>query len=155
MTTIRLLGDKTKETAEVACAKAIEGRIVALAALLVVAAEKINESILEFRDTDSGSKEKMTIYECVIREALSLGRATSSLKTPKGTSSPGSGSEDSRKRKLLLSGIELLQLFGVVAQIRTDKKVKTPSPLVQAVVVWTKFLFSFLAKIFVVNRKES
>ncbi|KAF4393141.1 hypothetical protein G4B88_001875 [Cannabis sativa] len=89
MNTIKLICEKTKEAAEVARAMAVEGGVVALAAILVVAAEKINDSILEFRDSDSGSKEKMTIYECVIREALSFGRATSSVKE----------SEDSKKRK--------------------------------------------------------
>ncbi|XP_060959035.1 uncharacterized protein LOC115700489 isoform X2 [Cannabis sativa] len=124
MNTIKLICEKTKEAAEVARAMAVEGGVVALAAILVVAAEKINESILEFRDSDSGSKEKMTIYECVIREALSLGRATSSVKE----------SEDSKKRKVLLSEIELLQLFGVVALSRcTEKKPRSPSPLVQAI----------------------
>ena len=121
LNTIRLICEKTKEAAEVARVKAVAGRVVALAAILVVAAEKINESILEFRDADSGSKEKMTIYECMIREALSLGRATSSVKE----------SEDSLKRKFLLFEIELLQLFGVVAQSHcTKKNSRTPSPLV-------------------------
>ncbi|XP_062106663.1 uncharacterized protein LOC133818003 [Humulus lupulus] len=137
LNTIRLICEKTKDAAEVARAKAVEGRVVALAAILVVAAEKINESILEFRDTDSGSKEKMTIYECVIREALSLGRATSSVKE----------SEDSQKRKLLLSEIELLQLFGVIAQSRcTEKKPKTPSPLVQAVQAGDEAVIMLLLK---------
>ena len=144
LNTVRLLSEKTKETAEVVCARAIEGRIVTLAAILVAAAEKINESILEFRDTDSGTMEKMTIYECVIREALSLGRATSSVKASKLGASPPR-SLDSQKRKLLLCEIELLQLFGVIAQNRcTEKKVKTPSLLVQAVQVRTYISFLFL-----------
>ncbi|PON67324.1 Splicing factor-like protein [Trema orientale] len=147
LNTVRLICEKTKETAEVACAKAVEGRIVALAAILGVAAEKINESILEFRDSDSGSKEKMTIYERVIREALSLGPANSSVKTPKGTSSPARSVIDSQRRKLLLAEIDLLQLFGVVAQSRcTDKKVKTPSPLVQAVQAGDEAVVKLLLK---------
>ncbi|KAL5582316.1 hypothetical protein UlMin_014758 [Ulmus minor] len=130
LSTIRLLSEKTKEASELACRKAIEGRIVDLAALLLVSAEKINESILEVRDTGTGSKEKMTIYECVIREALSLGRATTPSEKPIPNCSIGG--DDAERRKLMLSQIELLQLFGVVAQSHcTEKKLK--SPLIRAI----------------------
>ncbi|XP_015879390.4 uncharacterized protein LOC107415561 isoform X2 [Ziziphus jujuba] len=130
LTTVRLLAEKTKEIAEVAFAKAVEGRIVALGALLMVAAEKINESVLEFRDTDSGSKEKMTIYECVLREAMSLDSATAPSEMAKHSCS--TDSENAKKRKLLLREIELLQLAGVVAHSScTDKKVT--SLLIRAV----------------------
>lgn len=133
LTTIRLISEKTKETAQIACAKAVEGRIMALGALLVVAAEKINESTLdstrlEFDDADPGSKET-TVYEYVVRKALSLGRETtthlSSLRTSDDMPSM-------KNRELLLAGIELLQLFGVVSRC-PDKKAK--SLLVRAVQV--------------------
>lgn len=137
---MRLLTEKTKEVAEVAFAKAVEGRIVALGALLIVTAEKINESVLEFRDTVSGTKEKMSIYECVLQEALSLGSAATPTKTAKHSCS--TESQNAKKRKLLLREIELLQLFGVVAQIScTDKKVT--SPLIRAVQVSNVFLLLF------------
>ncbi|KAK0585035.1 hypothetical protein LWI29_022516 [Acer saccharum] len=123
LTTVKLLSEKTKEIHEVAYAIAIGGRIVALATLLIVAAEKVNESILVLHDSEIGSKAKKTIYECVIREAMSLGRAAMPLRAVKRTCGP-TKSQSAEKRKLLLCEIELLQLFGAVAC--TDKKVTSP-----------------------------
>ncbi|KAF5479184.1 hypothetical protein F2P56_000031 [Juglans regia] len=126
LTTVRLLSEKTKEIAEVAYSNAIEGRIIPLAALLIVAPEKVNESVLELRDAESGSKEKMTIYEGVIREALSLGREMTTLRVVKGTSTP-TEVEKAERRKLLLREIELLQLYGAVASSGfTEKRVRSP-----------------------------
>lgn len=126
MTTVRLLSEKTKEIAEVAYSIAMEGRIIQLAALLIVAPEKVNESVLELRDAESGSKEKMTIYEAMIREALSLGREMTTLRVAKGTSTP-TEVENAERRKLLLREIELLQLFGAVASSGfTEKRVRSP-----------------------------
>ncbi|XVF58264.1 hypothetical protein PTKIN_Ptkin07bG0050800 [Pterospermum kingtungense] len=89
------------------------GKIVALAALLLVAAEKVNESLVVLRDAYSGSKEKDTIYQCVIREALSLGRRdTSPSRTAKRNCTPPAKVESDMKRKLLLCEIELLLMFG-------------------------------------------
>lgn len=116
---MRLLSGKTKEIGQVAYANAVEGRIVALAALLIVAAEKISETVLELRDNDSASKEKVTLYECVVLEALSLVRPTTPLTATE--------NDNSEKRRLLLLEIELLQLFGAVAESGcTDKKLTTP-----------------------------
>ncbi|KAF2299203.1 hypothetical protein GH714_030954 [Hevea brasiliensis] len=70
LTAIKLLSEKTKEVDEVAYASAIGGRVVDLAALLVVAAQKVNESILELHDADLNSKEKTTIYERAADEAI-------------------------------------------------------------------------------------
>lgn len=126
MTTVKLLSQKTKELDEVAYANAVGGRIVALAALLIVAADKVNESILVLHDSDLGAKERTTIYECVIREALALGRATKLQRAVKRNSTPTT-SQSAEKRKLLLLEIELLQLFGAVANGGcTDKKVGPP-----------------------------
>lgn len=126
-----------------AYANAVGGRITALAALLVVAADKVNESILVLHDSDLGAKEKTTIYECVIREALALGRATKTTPPPlRGVKRHCTltTSESAEKRKLLLCEIELLQLFGAVAHGScTDKKVA--SPLILATQV--KRFFSF------------
>lgn len=128
---MRLLSGKTKEIGQVAYANAVEGRIVALAALLIVAAEKISETVLELRDNDSASKEKVTLYECVVREALSLVRPTTPLTATE--------NDNSEKRRLLLLEIELLQLFGAVAESGcTDKKLTTP-PLIRAAQVSPAF----------------
>lgn len=146
---MRLLCEKTKEVAEVACTKAVEGEIVPLAALLIVDAEKINESILEFRDTNVlCSKKIMTIFECVVREALSLGCATTPSRAAK--SSYSSDSERADKRKLLLSEIELLQLFCRGLVHCTERKVT--SPLMHAVQVSVKypFIFSYMLDQFLV-----
>lgn len=140
LTTVRLLAETTKKAAELACAIAVEGRIVALGALLMVAAEKIVEWSVEILDTDSGSMEKMTIFECVVREALSMGGgAKAPSKTAK--TSCFDESENAEKKKLILCEIELLQIFGAVAQSsRTDKRVT--SPLILAVRVSRTFFFN-------------
>ncbi|XP_062020652.1 uncharacterized protein LOC133737033 [Rosa rugosa] len=62
--------------AEVAYSYAVQGRVASLTALLIVAAEKVIDSVLELRNSKSGCKEKLTIYECLIREALALGGST-------------------------------------------------------------------------------
>ncbi|KAH0973709.1 hypothetical protein GBA52_025865 [Prunus armeniaca] len=144
LTTVRLLSEKTKEIGQVAYANAVEGRIVALAALLVVAAEKISETVLELRDNDSASKEKVTLYECVVREALSLVRPTTPLTAAKRTST-ATENDNSEKRRLLLLEIELLQLFGAVAESGcTDKKVT--SPLIRAAQVGDEAVMQLLLK---------
>ncbi|CAN6702536.1 unnamed protein product [Malus baccata var. baccata] len=144
LTTVRLLSEKTKELGDVAYANAVEGRIVALAALLTVAAEKVNEAVLELRDADSGSKEKVTIYECVIREALSLAPSNTPLRAAKRTST-ATESDDAEKRRILLHEIELLQLFGAVAlSSGTDKKVM--SPLIRAAQVGDEAVIRLLLK---------
>lgn len=127
MTTVKLLSEKTKEIDEVAYASAVGGRVVELAALLMVAAESVNSSLLVLHDADSGCKEETTIYECVIREALSLGRTTTPCLRAAKRSSVPTKSESAKKRKLLLCEIELLQLFGAVSyRSCTDKKVTSP-----------------------------
>ncbi|BFG26698.1 hypothetical protein CerSpe_129720 [Prunus speciosa] len=144
LTTVRLLSEKTKEIGQVAYANAVEGRIVALAALLIVAAEKISETVLELRDNDSASKEKVTLYECVVREALSLVGPTTPLRAAKPTST-ATESDNSEKRRLLLLEIELLQLFGAVAENgSTDKKVM--SPLIRAAQVGDEAVMQLLLK---------
>ncbi|KAL5739040.1 hypothetical protein ACOSP7_027966 [Xanthoceras sorbifolium] len=150
LTTVKLLSEKTKEINEVAYATAIGGRIVALAALLVVAAEKVNESILVLHDAEMGSKEKTTIYEGVIKEALSLGRAATPLRAVKLSCAP-TKSQAAEKRRLLLCEIELLQLFGAVAC--TDKKV-TP-PLILATQAGDEAVIEILLKSKNINVNET
>lgn len=133
---MKLLSEKTKETAEVAYANAVNGRIVPLAALLVVAASKINEAVVEV--SCNNSKEKATVYEGVVRKALSLGPETASLGGAE-VEVEGDGDVAADRRKLLLREIELLQLFGAVACNNsssgscTDKRVT--SLLIRAVQV--------------------
>ncbi|KAK7852020.1 heterogeneous nuclear ribonucleoprotein 1 [Quercus suber] len=123
LTAVKLLSEKTKEAAEVAYANAVNGRIVPLAALLVVAASKINEAVVEV--SCNNSKEKATVYEGVVRKALSLGPETASLGGDEVVE--GDGDVAAERRKLLLREIELLQLFGAVACSSsgscTDKRV--------------------------------
>jgi Fe-S cluster biogenesis protein NfuA len=129
LTTVRLLSEKTNGIAELAYVNAVEGRIVPLAVLLVVAAEKVNEEmVLELGGGGGGfNKEKMTIYEGVIRKTLH--ETTASSRAVKLTCS--AEEEVAKRRKLLLREIELLQLFGAVACSGcTDKKVT--SPLIRA-----------------------
>ncbi|XP_038725145.1 uncharacterized protein LOC120016440 isoform X1 [Tripterygium wilfordii] len=125
MTAIKLLTAKTKAIDDVAYACAMGGRIVALAALLMVAAKEVNESILVLHDAESGSKEETTVYECVIREALALGcTATSSSVSSLKRNCGRTKYETAEKRKVLLCEMELLQLFGAVARGGlTDKRV--------------------------------
>ena len=132
---MKLLSERTKAIGEVAYSLVMGGKIVALAALLVVAAEKVNESIVVLRDAYSGSKEKDTIYQCVIREALSLGRReTSPSRTAQRNCTSPTKVESDKKRKLLLCEIELLQLFGAAAQTGYGDK-KMTSPLIRAIKV--------------------
>ncbi|KAL6136455.1 hypothetical protein ACLB2K_061750 [Fragaria x ananassa] len=131
LSTVKLLSEKTKEIADVAYAYAVKGRIASLTALLIAAAEKVNDCVLELRDFESGCKEKVTLYECLIREALALGgRAAPPLRAAKRASKATEG-ENSERRKLLLREIELLQMFGAVAQSGGGEK-KVTSPLIRA-----------------------
>lgn len=124
LSTVRLLAEKTKEAAKVAYRCAMEGRVISLGAMLMVAAATINESILEVRtDADLGTKEKVTIYDCVVREALSLGRTITK---------PPPIAENSEKRKALLREIELLQAFGAGAAAHGGSNRKAVSLLLGA-----------------------
>ncbi|GMH15660.1 hypothetical protein Nepgr_017501 [Nepenthes gracilis] len=138
LTAIRLLSEKTKEIIDVAYSIAMEGKVVLLAALLMLAADKVT-SVLEVRNEVDlvlegkaeghlSFKEKMTVYDCVIREALflkQLGNSTS-LKVIK-RSSKLIKNENEELRKLLLCEIELLQFFGAVPwSASTDKRVASP-----------------------------
>ncbi|PIA41501.1 hypothetical protein AQUCO_02200134v1 [Aquilegia coerulea] len=103
---VKMLAEKTVDIADVANASALEGRIVSLAALLMVVPEKVMASNMVPRPFGRlASTEATTIYECVITEALHLGLKGSSVK--------GVGLlSNSERRNLLLCEIELLQLFG-------------------------------------------
>nr|XP_011457712.1 PREDICTED: uncharacterized protein LOC101313355 [Fragaria vesca subsp. vesca] len=130
--TVKLLSEKTKEIADVAYAYAVKGRVASLTALLIVAADKLIDSVVEWPDSKSQFKEKLTIYECLIRKALTLGgRATPPLRAAKRASTATEG-ENSERRKLLLREIELLQLFGAVAQKNGGGDNNLTPPLIRA-----------------------
>lgn len=132
---MKLLSERTKAIGEVAYSAAMGGKIVALAALLIVAAEKVNDSVVVLRDAYSGSKEKDTVYQCVIREALSSGRRDKSpSRTAKRNYLSPTKVEPDMKRKLLLCEIELLQLFGADSHNSGGDK-KMTSPLILAIKV--------------------
>ncbi|XP_011013707.1 PREDICTED: uncharacterized protein LOC105117663 isoform X6 [Populus euphratica] len=144
LTTLKLLADKTEEIGDLAYRMAEAGRVVDLAALLVVAADKINESILPVRDAVIDCKEKTTIYEAVIIEALALGGPTPLLRAAKRVTVL-SESERAEKRKLLLYEIELLQLFGADGlRCCTDRKL--PSPLIRAAQAGDETIIELLLK---------
>ncbi|XP_022741879.1 uncharacterized protein LOC111293397 [Durio zibethinus] len=146
LTAVKLLSERTKAIGEVAYSIAMGGKIVALAALLIVAAEKVNESIVLLRDAYSGLKEKDTVYQCVIREALSFGRRdTSPSRTAKRNYTSPTKVEFDTKRKLLLCEIELLQLFGAVARNGCGDK-KLTSPLIRAVKARDEAVIELLLK---------
>ncbi|XP_057953695.1 uncharacterized protein LOC131147990 [Malania oleifera] len=147
LTVVKLLAEKTKDILKVAYGCAVECRVVPLAALLMVAAEKVNTSALVPRhDTDLGCKDKITVYDCVIREALSLGwTGISSWRTKKRTAI-WNQSENAERRKLLLCEIELLQQFGAVVQRSgcTDRRIT--SPLVRAAQAGDEAVIELLLK---------
>ncbi|XP_039014377.1 uncharacterized protein LOC120144371 [Hibiscus syriacus] len=142
LTAVKLLSERTQAIGEVAHSAAVGGKIVALAALLIVAAEKVNDAVVVLPNVYSGSKEKDTVYQCVIREALSAGlRDTSPSIT---ATSPTKVGTD-MKRKLLLCEIELFQLFGADAHNSCGDK-KMTSPLIRAIKARDEAVIQLLLK---------
>lgn len=118
---VRLLAEKTKEIGQVAYSIAINGQAVSLAALLMVASEKVLLPIVGILSNgDLGSKEKITIYDCLMNEAF--------------TWTDDSAENVSMKRKQLLCEMELCQLFGAAPQRSLGEK-KAASPLIFAIQV--------------------
>ncbi|KAL9275443.1 Heterogeneous nuclear ribonucleoprotein 27C-like protein [Drosera capensis] len=132
---IKLLAEKTKEIGDVAYAMVKKGQVVQLSALLMVEADLVNASIIEVRtEADLGSKEKRTVYDCVIREALSLkqlGPVRGAFSRGTIHSSTMTEVEVQKLRRLLLCEIELLQFFGAVSWSNGAEK-KATSPLILA-----------------------
>ncbi|CAN8266009.1 unnamed protein product [Cochlearia groenlandica] len=120
MTVVKLLAEKTKELDVVAYSYAKAGAIVPLAALLIIATEKIREATIAIQEEESVlTKPKITIYESVIQEALRCNNSMQSV--------------CSQKRKFLLREIELLQLFrAAVFSESVDKQTSPLSSIVQA-----------------------
>ncbi|CAM8959146.1 unnamed protein product [Rhodiola kirilowii] len=143
MAAVRLLAEKTKEIGEVAYSIAINGQAVSLASLLMVASEKVLLPVAGVGNSgDLGSKENITIYDCIMNEALALGKeeysclltwSTHPSKTFRCTSDTVSSAESvSMRRKLLLCEMELCQLFGAGPLMNLGEK-KAVSPLVYAI----------------------
>ncbi|XP_048574547.1 uncharacterized protein LOC125555729 [Triticum urartu] len=102
---VRLLAEKTREVGEVAYRYAMEGRVSALAMLLLVAEERIWVMVSVVID---GVRTKRSIYNSVVDEVLSIGEASARV-----------GNE--MRRKALLCEIQLLNQFGATSW--RDRKV--------------------------------
>lgn len=138
MNAIRLLAEKTRDVAEVAYTNAMEGRVVALAALLLVTKEKVTAP-LAITSRREGMKKNRTLYGSLFDEALALGEGAIQVRLRQCS---GDGSSDSsERRKALLREIELLQLFGAVSYGDSKDKKSMP-PLLRASQVTVVF-FSF------------
>uniref|UniRef100_A0A803N3H5 Uncharacterized protein n=1 Tax=Chenopodium quinoa TaxID=63459 RepID=A0A803N3H5_CHEQI len=124
---IRVLSEKTKDIGEVAYSIATEGRVAALAALLMVAAEKVNGSVLEVRTNSDLVAEKTTVYSGVIREAVSIYMGNKGKLKLSEESKNGTYSGELERRKILLREMELLRFFGASPHNRcVDKKATSP-----------------------------
>ncbi|CAL1392119.1 unnamed protein product [Linum trigynum] len=127
LTSVTLLCEKTKEMNDVVYKSAVGGHVVDLAILLAVAPERVNKLIF----IDSVTKEKATIYECVVKEAVTtLGQLAGTTKSLI-ASEPGcalTNEELGEKRKLLLCIIKLLQLFGVTGENEKNSNDKKRIP---------------------------
>uniref|UniRef100_A0A0E0MNN4 RRM domain-containing protein n=1 Tax=Oryza punctata TaxID=4537 RepID=A0A0E0MNN4_ORYPU len=112
---VRLLAEKTREVGEVAYRYAMEGRVTALAMLLLVAEEKISAPVSVVIE---GVRTKKSIYYSLVDEALSMGD------TP--------ARDINERRKALLSKIQLLNQFG--AALWRDRNIDKRSlpPLLKA-----------------------
>ncbi|XP_074286562.1 uncharacterized protein LOC141611823 isoform X2 [Silene latifolia] len=130
---ISVLCEKTKETGEVAYAIAMEGRVAALAALLMVAADKVTGSVLEVRNHSELAAEKMTVYSCVIKEAISiftLSQDNNGVVEIDHNVYHGVGAKE--RRALLLREMELLHFFGACHTNNGFMSKKLVSPLILA-----------------------
>lgn len=124
LTAVRLLAETTKDVAQVAFTIAMEGQVASLAALLMVCAERVISSMVVVRKDANRVYKEATVYDCVIREALSLGQIITPSTAGDGTCAETDTSEIVEKMKLLLCLMELLQLYGATSQsVSIDKKV--------------------------------
>ncbi|KAF0887637.1 hypothetical protein E2562_002353 [Oryza meyeriana var. granulata] len=108
---VRLLAEKTREVGEVAYKYAMEGRVAALAILLLVAEEKISAPVSVVIE---GVRTKKSIYYSIVDEALSIGDAPAR--------------DGNERRKALLCEIQLLNQFGAASwrDRNIDKRSLTP-----------------------------
>ncbi|OEL20703.1 hypothetical protein BAE44_0018278, partial [Dichanthelium oligosanthes] len=114
LSAVRLLAEKTRVVGELAYRYAMEGRVPALAMLLLVVEEKISAQVSVVVE---GIRTKRSIYNAVVDEALSMGDASS-----------GDGNE---RRKALICEIQLLNQFGS-ASWKEHSDRRTLPPLLKA-----------------------
>uniref|UniRef100_A0A0D9Y0N1 Uncharacterized protein n=1 Tax=Leersia perrieri TaxID=77586 RepID=A0A0D9Y0N1_9ORYZ len=95
LSTVKLLAEKTRDAGEVAYRYAMEGRVAALAMLLLVVEEKISAPVSVVIE---GVRTKKSIYYSVVDEALSIGDAPAR--------------DGNERRKALLCEIQLFNHFG-------------------------------------------
>ena len=106
MTATKLLSEKGKKVDEAVYGSAVEGRVVDLVALLIVVGNRISDLVLDQSEDAHHhlhSKQKATIYELLVREALGLGHGCSSA--AKWKCSP-TEDDTAGQRKLLLCQIQ-------------------------------------------------
>ncbi|XP_020593436.1 uncharacterized protein LOC110033690, partial [Phalaenopsis equestris] len=126
LTVIRLLAEATKDLTELFYMMAVDGRVVELASLLLVAADKLRVAASIHGKNNSLSSEKnKTMYELVLEESLIL------LEMVKGGQCWNSLHWIHEKRQALLCQIKLLHLFGFASTINWGNK-KDFAPLLRA-----------------------
>ncbi|XP_044948326.1 uncharacterized protein LOC123397871 isoform X1 [Hordeum vulgare subsp. vulgare] len=113
---VRLLAEKTREVGEVAYRYAMEGRVAALAMLLLVAEDRILAMVSVVID---GVRTKRSIYNSVVDDVLSIGEA-----------SARDGNE--MRRKALLCEIQLLNQFGATSWRERKVDRRSLPPLLRA-----------------------
>jgi hypothetical protein len=129
---VRLLAEKTREVGEVAYRYAMEGRVAALAMLLLVAENKISATVSVVIE---GVRTKRSIYNSVVDEVLSIGDA--------------SARDGNERRKALLCEIQLLNQFGASSWRDLNIDRRTLPPLLRAAKVLMIMLFNnFMPHIF-------
>jgi hypothetical protein len=129
---VRLLAEKTREVGEVAYRYAMEGRVAALAMLLLVAENKISATVSVVIE---GVRTKRSIYNSVVDEVLSVGDA--------------SARDGNERRKALLCEIQLLNQFGASSWRDLNIDRRTLPPLLRAAKVLMIMLFNnFMPHIF-------
>nr|CAB3466256.1 unnamed protein product [Digitaria exilis] len=111
---VRLLAEKTRVVGELAYRYAMEGRVPALAILLLVVEEKISAQVSVVIE---GVRTKRSIYNAIVDEALSMGDASTR--------------DGNQRRKSLLCEIQLLNQFGS-ASWREHSDRRTLPPLLRA-----------------------
>jgi hypothetical protein len=122
---VKLLAEKTREVGEVAYRYAMEGRVAALAMLLLVAENKISAAVSVVID---GVRTKRSIYNSVVDEVLSIGDA--------------SARDGNERRKALLCEIQLLNQFGASSWKDRNIDRRILPPLLRAAKVLMIMLFN-------------
>jgi hypothetical protein len=120
---VKLLAEKTRVVGELAYRYAMEGCVPALAMLLLVVEEKISGPVSVVIE---GVRTKISIYNSIVDEALSMGDAPAR--------------DDTERRKALLCEIQLLNQFGSASCWDHNDK-RTLTPLLRAAKVLLSILW--------------